>query len=102
MGMQPLDPRLVEAIGVLNAAGCTYAEIRRALGPLARQIGIPQPAYTTVRRIAITAQAIADAETEAWEQIAAKLLQGRVPTPAELERFGEARRYSALVHALAS
>jgi hypothetical protein len=102
VGRQALDPRLVEAIGALDAAGCSYAEIRRAVRSLARRIAVPQPAYTTIRRIAITERTIADAKTEAWERIAAKLLQGRVPTPLELERLREAQRYSELARALTS
>ena len=100
MGAAPLDPRLVEAIGALDAAGCSYAEIRRALGALARRLAVAQPAYTTVRRIAITERTIADAKTAAWERVAVKLLQGRVPTPLEVERLREARRYSDLARAL--
>jgi hypothetical protein len=100
MGLQPVDERLVQAILVLDAQEVSYADIRRALRPLAGRLGLHAPAYTTVRRIAITERCIADARTEAVEQILAKLLQGRLPTSYELERLREARLYSELLRAL--
>ena len=100
MGLEPVDKRVVEAIAILDARGLSYADIRRALRPLARHLGTPAPSYTTVRRIAITERTIADATTEATEQIVAKLLQGRLPSAHELERLREARQYSELVRTL--
>ena len=100
MGLQPTDERLVEAIQILDSRGFSYADIRRALRPLATQLGAPQPAYTTVRRIAIVERSVADAKTEAAEKIDAKLLQGRLPTPYELGRLREARQHSELIRTL--
>jgi hypothetical protein len=100
VSLEPIDERLVEAIQILDAQELTYAGIRRALRPLAARLGISTPAYTTVRRIAITERCIADAKTEAAEKIVAKVLQGRLPTPYELERLREARLYSELVRTL--
>jgi len=100
MGLEAIDQRLVEAIQILDSRGLPYAEIRRALGPVAKRLGVPAPAYTTVRRIAITERTIADTNTEAVDQILTKLLQGRLPTPYELEQLREARRYSELVRTL--
>jgi hypothetical protein len=99
--MHPLDRRIVDAICVLGARGVPYAELRRMLAPLARKIASPLPAYTTVRRIAITERAAADAKTEAVEQILVKLLQGRPPTPYELQRLREAHLYANLIRTLA-
>lgn len=100
MGLEAIDRRLVEAIQILDSRGLRYAEIRRALGPVAKRLGVPAPAYTTVRRIAITERTIADTNTEAVDQILTKLLQGRLPTPYELEQLREARQYSELVRTL--
>jgi hypothetical protein len=100
MGLAPIDERLVEAIQVLDAGGLSYADIRRALRPLARRLGQTPPAYTTVRRIAIVERTAVDVTTEAADRIVGKLLQGRFPTPHELDRLREARRYSELIRAL--
>jgi hypothetical protein len=100
MGLAPIDERLVEAIQVLDAGGLSYAEIRRALRPLARRLGRPPPTYTTVRRVAIVERTGVDATTEAADRIVSKLLQGRFPTPDELDRLREARRDSELIRAL--
>jgi hypothetical protein len=100
MGSQPVDKRVVEAIAVLDARGLSYADVRRALRPLARRLGVAAPSYTTVRRIAITERTIVDARTEATEQIVAKLLQGRFPSAYELECLREASHYSDLVRTL--
>jgi hypothetical protein len=100
MGSQPVDKRVVEAIAVLDARGLSYADVRRALRPLARRLGVAAPSYTTVRRIAITERTIVDARTEATEQIVAKLLQGRFPSAYELECLREASHYSELVRTL--
>jgi hypothetical protein len=101
MGLRPVDERLVQAIRILDAQEVPYADIRRALRPLAGRIGTDAPAYTTVRRIAITERSVSDTRTEAIEQIVAKLLRGRLPTPYELEQLREARLYAELVRALA-
>jgi hypothetical protein len=100
MGLEPIDERLVEAIQVLDASGVSYAEIRRALRPLARRIGQTAPAYTTVRRIAIVERSAVDETSEAVDRIVGKLLQGRFPTPHELDRLREARRHSELIRTL--
>ena len=100
MGLEAIDRRLVEAIQILDSRGLRYAEIRRALGPVAKRLGVPAPAYTTVRRIAITERAIADTNTKAVDQILRKLLQGRLPSPYELEQLREAHQYSELVRTL--
>jgi hypothetical protein len=100
MGMERVDARLVEAIGLLDARGFSYAEIRRVLSPLAARFAVPRPSYTTVRRIAITERTAVDAKTEAWETVLAKLLTGRVPTPHELASLREAKTYSELVRTL--
>jgi hypothetical protein len=100
MGLEAVDQRLVEAIQILDSRGLRYAEIRRALWPVANRLGVPAPAYTTVRRIAITERTIADTTTEAVDQILTKLLQGRFPTPYKLEQLREARQYSELVRTL--
>lgn len=100
MGLQPVDKRVVESIAILDARGLSYADIRRALRQLARRLTVPAPSYTTVRRIAITERTIADARTDATEQIVAKLLQGRLPSAYELECLREARQYSQLVRTL--
>ena len=100
MGLEAIDRRLVDAIQILDSRGLRYAEIRRALGPVANRLGVPAPAYTTVRRIAITERTIADTNTEAVDQILTKLLQGRLPTPYELEQLREAHQYSELVRTL--
>jgi len=100
MGLQPLDSRLVEAIQILDARGLSYADIRRALRPLANRLRMPPPSYTTVRRIAITARSVVDGRTEAADRIVAKLLQGRLPSPYELDHLHEARQYSELVRTL--
>jgi hypothetical protein len=100
VGLEPIDERLVEAIQVLDAGGLSYAEIRRALHPLARRLGRTPPSYTTVRRIAIVERTAVDATTEAIDRIVGKLLQGTFPTPYELACLSEARPYSNLVRAL--
>ena len=100
MGSQPVDKRVVEAIAILDARGLSYADVRRALRPLARRLGVAAPSYTTVRRIAITERTVVDARTEATEQIVAKLLQGRFPSAYELECLREASHYSELVRTL--
>jgi hypothetical protein len=100
MGLEPIDDRLVEAIQVVDARGLSYADIRRALRPLAGRFGRPPPAYTTVRRIAIVERTAVDATTEAVDRIVGKLLQGRLPTPYELECLREARHYSKLIRTL--
>ena len=100
MGLEAIDRRLVEAIQILDSRGLRYAEIRRALGPVANRLGVPAPAYTTVRRIAITERTIADTNSEAVDQILTKLLQGRLPTPYELDQLREARQYAELVRTL--
>ena len=100
MGLQPLDSRLVEAIQILDARGLSYADIRRALRPLANRLRMPPPSYTTVRRIAITERSVVDGRTEAADRIVAKLLQGRLPSPYELDHLHEARQYSELVRTL--
>ena len=100
MGLQPVDSRVVEAIQVLDARGLSYADIRRALRPLAKRLGMPPPSYTTVRRIAITERSVVDVRTEAADRILAKLLQGRLPSPNELDHLREARQYSELVRTL--
>lgn len=100
MGLEAIDRRLVDAIQILDSRGLRYAEIRRALGPVANRLGVPAPAYTTVRRIAITERTIADTNSEAVDQILTKLLQGRLPTPYELDQLREAHQYSELVRTL--
>ena len=102
MAMHPLDQRIIDAIRVLAGRGTSYAEIRRAVAPLASRLSCPLPAYTTVRRIAITERAVADAKTEALERILTKLLQGRPPSPYELESLREAELYANLIRTLAS
>jgi hypothetical protein len=100
MGLQAVDERVAEAIAILHGRGLSYADVRRALRPLARRLGVAAPSYTTVRRIAITERIIADARAEATERIVAKLLQGGFPSPYELECLREARHYSELVRTL--
>jgi hypothetical protein len=100
MGSQPVDKRVVEAIAILDARGLSYADVRRALRPLARRLGVAAPSYTTVRRIAITERTVVDARTEATEQIVPKLLQGHFPSAYELECLREASHYSDLVRTL--
>lgn len=89
--MHALDERLVDTICALDARGFSYADIRRALLPVARRAGVAPPSSTTVRRVAITERAAAEATSKAVDQIAAKLLQGRVPTVYELDELREAR-----------
>jgi hypothetical protein len=100
VGREPLDNRLVEAIGALRGQKLGFAEIRRELHPLARKLGVEVPSYTTVRRVAIVEGEVAEVWQEAWEPIILKLLRGRIPTPAEVYRLQEARLHSELVRTL--
>ena len=87
--MQPLDPRIVAAIEILAADGCSYAEIRRALAPAAHRAGVPRPAYTTVRRIAREHRRIRRVRGAATSPVLEKLLAGRLPSLYEVGRLRE-------------
>ena len=66
------------------------AEARRLVGPLAARLGLPRPSYSTVR-------AIVAAEKPTWSPAVRispidSLVQGRMPTPLELETAFERHR----------
>jgi hypothetical protein len=79
----PLDPRLADAIARLARRGVGAAEIRRRVGPLAARLKVQRPSYSTVRRIV----AAEKARPRPAVRISPldSLVQGRVPTPRELE-----------------
>jgi len=87
---RPLDPRLVRALARLAHHGVGAAEARRLVGPLAARLNLPRPSYSAVRRIVA-------AEKPSWSPAARispldSVVQGRMPTPLELETAFERRR----------
>jgi hypothetical protein len=94
MARPRVHPLFVEAIAELDPT-LSYAELRRALIPLAAELGIPRPSYAEVRRIAIEERAYARAVGDAVDPIVAKLLAGRLPSPYDLHRLAETRRSRA-------
>ena len=91
MARPRVHPLFVEAIAELDPT-LSYAELRRALIPLAAELGVPRPSYAEVRRIAIEERAYARALENAVDPIVVKLLTGRLPTPYDLDRVREARQ----------
>ena len=81
---------LVRALVRLARRGVSAAEARRLVGPLAAQLGLPRPSYSTVR-------AIVASEKPTWgppTRISPidSLAQGRMPTALEMEAALERRR----------
>ena len=50
---EPVHPEFIVALRALDAFGMPYAELWRALRPVAARLGRPRPSYWLVRRIAI-------------------------------------------------
>jgi hypothetical protein len=86
----PLDPRLARAIARLAGRGVGAAEARRLVGPLAARLKLQRPSYSTVRRIVAAEKAarLPAVRISALDS----LVQGRMPTPLELETVLERYR----------
>lgn len=74
---EPLHPEFAEAMRSLDRDGLPYAELWRALIPVAMTIDEPRPTYWRVRRFAIAERQRRAERRELIEAIADEILGGR-------------------------
>jgi hypothetical protein len=89
---EPLHPVLQKLISKLGGEQLSAAEVRRRLGPVAAELRVAQPSYTTVQRL--VREWRPEWSPRAPIGVLAPVLQGRVPSVRELEES----RTRALVH----
>ena len=76
---QPLDRDLVRALRLLDAVDRPYAEVWRALRPVAADLARPCPSYGCVREFLIFERRRKLAREALMDAVVGELLSGRAP-----------------------
>jgi hypothetical protein len=76
---RPIDARFAAAVTRLARRDLPYAEIVRRLQPLTREVGLPVPSYSTVRRIAAAERRRRAGTHPELERALSELVAGQMP-----------------------
>jgi hypothetical protein len=90
-----LDPRLAAAALVLDDRRLPYAETCRRVGQVADRLGLPRPAYDTIRILLRSSRERSDEIRRALEPVVGDLLQGRLALW-DVDRLHEAAALATL------